>query len=145
MRDEFMKRFTNSAVISLGASALAIVLGSLAAYGLTPEQADDSAEEETAERLDDYLRRADSDVALKQASEEATFDARTAKCARENAVELAGRCNSAEPANGNTCRQRARHKFSDRHCVFSHFYGPFWARFQLLKSLFERLSMHRSE
>ncbi len=35
VRDEFLKRFTNSAVISLGASFLAIVLGSLAAYGLS--------------------------------------------------------------------------------------------------------------
>ncbi|HVY50854.1 MAG TPA: carbohydrate ABC transporter permease [Devosia sp.] len=35
VRDEFVKRFTNSAVISLGASVLAIVLGSLAAYGLS--------------------------------------------------------------------------------------------------------------
>jgi multiple sugar transport system permease protein len=35
VRDEFVKRFTNSTVISLGASFLAIVLGSLAAYGLS--------------------------------------------------------------------------------------------------------------
>lgn len=35
VRDEFMKRFVNSAVISLSASALAVVLGSLAAYGLS--------------------------------------------------------------------------------------------------------------
>ncbi len=35
VRDEFMKRFMNSLVVSLGASALAIVIGSLAAYGLT--------------------------------------------------------------------------------------------------------------
>ena len=35
MRDEFLKRFMNSGVTSLGASALAIVIGSLAAYGLT--------------------------------------------------------------------------------------------------------------
>jgi multiple sugar transport system permease protein len=34
-RDEFVKRFTNSVVASLGASTLAIVLGSLAAYGLS--------------------------------------------------------------------------------------------------------------
>ena len=35
VRDEFMKRFNNSVVISVGASLLAIVLGSLAAYGLS--------------------------------------------------------------------------------------------------------------
>ena len=35
VRDEFLKRLTNSAVISVGASAVAIVLGSLAAYGLS--------------------------------------------------------------------------------------------------------------
>jgi len=35
VRDEFMKRFVNSAVASLGASALAVLLGSLAAYGLS--------------------------------------------------------------------------------------------------------------
>jgi len=35
VRDEFMKRFFNSLIASLGASALAIVIGSLAAYGLT--------------------------------------------------------------------------------------------------------------
>jgi multiple sugar transport system permease protein len=35
VRDEFLKRFSNSTVISLGASFLAIVLGSLAAYGLS--------------------------------------------------------------------------------------------------------------
>ncbi len=35
VRDEFMKRFANSAIISVGASLLAIVLGSLAAYGLS--------------------------------------------------------------------------------------------------------------
>jgi multiple sugar transport system permease protein len=35
VRDEFIKRFTNSVVISLTASALALVLGSLAAYGLS--------------------------------------------------------------------------------------------------------------
>ncbi|MET0599642.1 MAG: carbohydrate ABC transporter permease [Mesorhizobium sp.] len=35
VRDEFVKRFTNSAITSLAASSLAIVIGSLAAYGLT--------------------------------------------------------------------------------------------------------------
>jgi multiple sugar transport system permease protein len=35
VRAEFLKRFTNSAVVSLSASALAVVLGSLAAYGLS--------------------------------------------------------------------------------------------------------------
>jgi multiple sugar transport system permease protein len=35
VRAEFLKRFMNSAVISLTASALAVVLGSLAAYGLS--------------------------------------------------------------------------------------------------------------
>jgi multiple sugar transport system permease protein len=35
VRDEFMKRFANSTIISVGASLLAIVLGSLAAYGLS--------------------------------------------------------------------------------------------------------------
>lgn len=35
VRAEFMKRFTNSAVISLASSALAVILGSLAAYGLS--------------------------------------------------------------------------------------------------------------
>jgi multiple sugar transport system permease protein len=34
-REEFLKRFTNSVVASLAASTLAIVLGSLAAYGLS--------------------------------------------------------------------------------------------------------------
>ena len=34
-REEFVKRFTNSVVASLGASTLAIVLGSPAAYGLS--------------------------------------------------------------------------------------------------------------
>ena len=34
-REEFVKRITNSVVASLGASTLAIVLGSLAAYGLS--------------------------------------------------------------------------------------------------------------
>ena len=35
VRDEFLKRFINSSVISLSASALAVMLGSLAAYGLS--------------------------------------------------------------------------------------------------------------
>lgn len=35
VRDEFTKRFMNSLVASLGASGLAVVLGSLAAYGLS--------------------------------------------------------------------------------------------------------------
>ncbi|MDG1117431.1 MAG: carbohydrate ABC transporter permease [Flavimaricola sp.] len=35
VRDEFLKRFYNSAVISVSASSLAVVLGSLAAYGLS--------------------------------------------------------------------------------------------------------------
>ncbi len=35
VRDEFFKRFTNSAIISLSSSALAVMLGSLAAYGLS--------------------------------------------------------------------------------------------------------------
>jgi multiple sugar transport system permease protein len=35
VRDEFIKRFMNSVVTSLGASTLAIIIGSLAAYGLT--------------------------------------------------------------------------------------------------------------
>ena len=34
-REEFLKRFQNSAISSLGASALAVGIGSLAAYGLT--------------------------------------------------------------------------------------------------------------
>lgn len=34
-RDEFLKRFTNSVTVSVGASLLAVALGSLAAYGLT--------------------------------------------------------------------------------------------------------------
>ncbi|MBW7922428.1 MAG: carbohydrate ABC transporter permease [Rubellimicrobium sp.] len=34
-RAEFLKRFANSAVISLSASALAVILGSMAAYGLS--------------------------------------------------------------------------------------------------------------
>ena len=35
VRDEFMKRFANSTIVSVGASLLALVLGSLAAYGLS--------------------------------------------------------------------------------------------------------------
>lgn len=35
VRDEFLKRFTNSLVTSIGASFLSLVIGSLAAYGLT--------------------------------------------------------------------------------------------------------------
>jgi multiple sugar transport system permease protein len=35
VRDEFIKRITNSAITSVTASSLAIVIGSLAAYGLT--------------------------------------------------------------------------------------------------------------
>ena len=35
VRDEFLKKFFNSVIASLGASALAIVIGSLAAYGLS--------------------------------------------------------------------------------------------------------------
>ena len=35
VRAEFLKRFTNSAVIALSASTLAVLLGSLAAYGLS--------------------------------------------------------------------------------------------------------------
>ena len=35
VRDEFVKRFTNSVITSISASLLAIVIGSLAAYGLT--------------------------------------------------------------------------------------------------------------
>jgi multiple sugar transport system permease protein len=35
VRDEFLKRFTNSIIASLGASALAVVIGTLAAYGLS--------------------------------------------------------------------------------------------------------------
>lgn len=35
VRDEFLKRFTNSAIVSLAASFAAVVLGSLAAYGLS--------------------------------------------------------------------------------------------------------------
>lgn len=35
VRDEFLLRFTNSVVMGLGASALAVILGSLAAYGLS--------------------------------------------------------------------------------------------------------------
>ena len=35
VRAEFLKRFANSAIVSLSASAIAVVLGSLAAYGLS--------------------------------------------------------------------------------------------------------------
>ncbi|UVK44969.1 carbohydrate ABC transporter permease [Mesorhizobium sp. AR07] len=35
VRDEFLKRFLNSAIASIGASALAVTIGSLAAYGLS--------------------------------------------------------------------------------------------------------------
>jgi multiple sugar transport system permease protein len=35
VRDEFLRRFENSVINSLGASALAVVIGSLAAYGLS--------------------------------------------------------------------------------------------------------------
>jgi multiple sugar transport system permease protein len=35
VREEFLKRFWNSVIVSLGASALAVALGSLAAYGLS--------------------------------------------------------------------------------------------------------------
>jgi multiple sugar transport system permease protein len=35
VRDEFLKRFLNSAIASVGASALAVTIGSLAAYGLS--------------------------------------------------------------------------------------------------------------
>jgi multiple sugar transport system permease protein len=35
VREEFLKRFANSVIASLGASALAVVIGSLAAYGLS--------------------------------------------------------------------------------------------------------------
>ena len=35
VRDQFMLRFTNSAIVAFGASLLALVLGSLAAYGLS--------------------------------------------------------------------------------------------------------------
>jgi multiple sugar transport system permease protein len=35
VREEFLKRFTNSAVTALAASALAVILGSMAAYGLS--------------------------------------------------------------------------------------------------------------
>jgi multiple sugar transport system permease protein len=35
VRDEFLKRFENSILMSVGASALAILIGSLAAYGLS--------------------------------------------------------------------------------------------------------------
>jgi multiple sugar transport system permease protein len=35
VREEFLKRFTNSVIVSVGASLLAVLLGSLAAYGLS--------------------------------------------------------------------------------------------------------------
>jgi multiple sugar transport system permease protein len=35
VRDEFLKRLSNSVIASLGASTLAVLIGSLAAYGLT--------------------------------------------------------------------------------------------------------------
>jgi multiple sugar transport system permease protein len=35
VRDEFLKRFLNSIIVSIGASALAVTIGSLAAYGLS--------------------------------------------------------------------------------------------------------------
>jgi multiple sugar transport system permease protein len=35
VRDEFLSRFTNSVITSLGASLLAVIIGSLAAYGLS--------------------------------------------------------------------------------------------------------------
>ncbi|SEF06798.1 carbohydrate ABC transporter membrane protein 2, CUT1 family [Rhizobiales bacterium GAS188] len=35
VRDEFLKRFLNSVIASIGASALAVAIGSLAAYGLS--------------------------------------------------------------------------------------------------------------
>ncbi|GFE63733.1 carbohydrate ABC transporter permease [Litoreibacter roseus] len=35
VREEFLKRFWNSAIVAISASALAVVLGSLAAYGLS--------------------------------------------------------------------------------------------------------------
>ena len=35
VRDEFLKRFFNSAIATIGASGLAVVIGSLAAYGLS--------------------------------------------------------------------------------------------------------------
>ena len=35
VRDEFMQRFFNSVITSVGASTLAVILGSMAAYGLT--------------------------------------------------------------------------------------------------------------
>lgn len=34
VREEFLKRFANSAIVSVGASTLAVIIGSLAAYGL---------------------------------------------------------------------------------------------------------------
>jgi multiple sugar transport system permease protein len=38
VRDEFVRRFTNSVVTSVGASLLAVIIGSLAAYGLSRYQ-----------------------------------------------------------------------------------------------------------
>src|SRR6201997_1056382 len=35
VRDEFLKRFFNSMIATFGASALAVIIGSLAAYGLS--------------------------------------------------------------------------------------------------------------
>ena len=35
VREEFLKRFTNSAILALASSSLAVVLGSMAAYGLS--------------------------------------------------------------------------------------------------------------
>ena len=35
VRDEFLKKFVNSVICSIGASALAVMIGSLAAYGLS--------------------------------------------------------------------------------------------------------------
>ncbi|MEC8185810.1 MAG: carbohydrate ABC transporter permease, partial [SAR324 cluster bacterium] len=35
VRDEFLQRFFNSVITSVGASTLAVILGSMAAYGLT--------------------------------------------------------------------------------------------------------------
>src|SRR3954462_11723323 len=35
VRDEFLKRFTNSIIAAVGASSLAILIGSLAAFGLS--------------------------------------------------------------------------------------------------------------
>src|ERR1700677_912616 len=36
VRDEFLNKFVNSVIASIGASALAVVIGSLPAYGLRP-------------------------------------------------------------------------------------------------------------